>query len=73
MVSFSNPWVVKKIKKDSNNQVQPVLLSLMCEKRKEEVTDELVKFIYQLSVEDVKVVVGTLKKPIHFVKENREK
>ena len=45
----------------------------MCEKRKKEVIDELVKFIYQLSVEDVKVMVGTLKEPIHFVKKGREK
>ena len=35
--------------------------------------DELVEFIYQLSVEDMKVVVGTLKEPIYFVKRDRRK
>ena len=35
--------------------------------------NELVEFIYQLSVEDVEVVVRTLKKPICFIKRNREK
>ena len=35
--------------------------------------DKLVKFIYQLSVEDAKVVVRILKKPIHFIKGDREK
>ena len=36
-------------------------------------TDELVEFIYQLSVEDAKVVVGTLKELICFVKKGRKK
>ena len=40
---------------------------------KEEVTDELVEFIHQLSVEDVEVAVETLKKPIHFVKRGKGK
>ena len=73
MVPFSNLWIVRRIKKDSNDQVQLVLLSLVCEERREEVTDELVKFIRQLSVEDVKVAVGTLKELIHFVKGGRGK
>ena len=73
LVSFSNSWVVRRIKEDSNNQVWPVLLSLVCEKRREEVIDELVEFIYQLSVEDVEVAVGTLKEPICFVKRDRGK
>ena len=45
----------------------------MCKERKKEVTDELVEFIHQLSVEDMKVAVETLKKPIHFVKKGRGK
>ena len=73
MVPFSNPWVVRRIKENSNNQVQPVLLSLVCEERREEVTDELVEFICQLSVENVKVAVGTLKEPIYFIKRGRGK
>ena len=36
-------------------------------------TDELVEFIHQLSVEDAEVAVGTLKELIHFVKGGREK
>ena len=50
-----------------------MLLSLVCKERKEEVTDKLVEFIYQLSVEEVEVAVETLKKPIHFIKEGRGK
>ena len=45
----------------------------MCEKRREEVMDELVKFIYQLSIEDMKVAVETLKEPICFIKKDRKK
>ena len=36
-------------------------------------TDKLVKFICQLSAEDAEIAVGTLKKPIRFVKEGRGK
>ena len=50
-----------------------MLLSLVCEKRREEVIDKLIEFIYQLSVEDAEIVVGTLKEPIRFVKGGREK
>ena len=50
-----------------------MLLFLVCEKRKEEVTNELIEFIYQLSVKNVEVAVKTLKEPICFVKENRGK
>ena len=50
-----------------------MLLSLVCEERREEVTDELVEFICQLSAEDVEVAVGTLKEPICFVKRGRRK
>ena len=50
-----------------------MLLFLVYEKRREEVTDELIEFIHQLSVEDVEVAVGTLKEPIHFIKGDREK
>ena len=50
-----------------------MLLSLVCEERKEKVIDELIKFIYQLSVKDIEVTVGTLKKPICFIKEGRGK
>ena len=50
-----------------------MLPSLVCEERREEVTDEFVEFIHQLSAENVEVAVGTLKEPIHFVKEGREK
>ena len=50
-----------------------MLLSLVCEKRREEVMDELVEFIYQLSAENAEVAVGTLKEPICFVKGGRGK
>ena len=50
-----------------------MLLSLMCEERREEVTDKLVKFIYQLSVENIEIAVRTLKELICFVKRDREK
>ena len=46
LVPFSNLWVVRRIKEDSNDQVQLVLLSLVCEERKKEVIDKLVEFIY---------------------------
>ena len=45
----------------------------MCEKRREEVTDELVGFIHQLSAENIEVAVRTLKEPICFIKEDKEK
>ena len=35
--------------------------------------DELIEFIYQLSVEDAEVAVGTLKELIYFIKRGREK
>ena len=73
LVSFSNLWVVRRIKEDSNNQVQLVLLSLVCKERREEMMDELVEFIHQLSAENVEIAVGTLKKLIHFVKGGRGK
>ena len=50
-----------------------MLLSLVCEERREKVIDKLIEFIHQLSVEDVEVAVGTLKEPIRFVKEGRGK
>ena len=50
-----------------------MLLSLVCEERREEMTDELVEFICQLSVEDVEIAVGTLKELIHFIKRDKEK
>ena len=50
-----------------------MLLSLIYEKRKEEIIDKLIEFIYQLSVENVKVVVRILKELIHFIKRDREK
>ena len=37
------------------------------------VTDKLIEFIYQLSVEDIKVAVRILKEPICFIKKDREK
>ena len=46
LVLFSNPWVVRRIKKDSNDQVRLVLLSLVCKEKREEVTDKFVEFIY---------------------------
>ena len=73
LVPFSNPWVVRRIKEDSNDQVRPVLLSLVCKKRREEVMDELVEFIHQLSAENAEVAVGILKEPIRFIKGGREK
>ena len=50
-----------------------MLLSLVCEKRREKVTDELNEFIYQPSAEDTEVAVKTLKELIHFVKEGKKK
>ena len=50
-----------------------MLLSLVYEERREEVIDELVEFIYQLSVENTEVAVGTLKEPICFIKRGRGK
>ena len=50
-----------------------MLLSLVCEKRKKEVIDELIEFIYQLSVENAKIAVRTLKELIHFIKRDRGK
>ena len=50
-----------------------MLLSLVCEKRRKEVTDKLVEFIHQLSIEDTEVVVGILKEPIHFIKRGKRK
>ena len=45
----------------------------MCKKKREEVTNELIEFIYQLSVEDIEVAVRILKEPICFIKEDRGK
>ena len=50
-----------------------MLLSSVCKERREEMTNELVEFIRQLSVEAMEVAVGTLKEPICFVKGGREK
>ena len=50
-----------------------MLLFLVYKERKEEVTNGLIKFICQLSVENVEIAVGTLKEPIHFIKRGREK
>ena len=50
-----------------------MLLSLVCKERREEMTDKLVEFICQLSVEDTEVAVGTLKELIHFVKGGKGK
>ena len=36
-------------------------------------TDKLIKFIYQLSVENVKVIVRILKELICFIKRGRKK
>ena len=45
----------------------------MYEKRREEVIDKLIKFIYQLSIENAEVAVGTLKELICFVKGGKGK
>ena len=50
-----------------------MLLFLVCKERREEVMNKLIKFIYQLSVEDMKVAVETLKEPICFIKKDRKK
>ena len=50
-----------------------MLLSLVYKERREKVTDKLVKFIYQLSIKDAKVVVRTLKELICFIKGDKEK
>ena len=49
-----------------------MLLSLVCKKKREEVTNKLVEFIYQLSVKDIKVV-RTLKELNCFVKKDKKK
>ena len=50
-----------------------MLLFLVYKKRREEVIDELIEFICQLSVEDIEIAVGTLKEPIHFIKGGKRK
>ena len=50
-----------------------MLLSLVYEERREEVIDKLIEFICQLSAENTKVVVRTLKELIHFIKRSRGK
>ena len=50
-----------------------MLLSLVYKKRKKEVINKLIEFIYQLSVENIKIVVGTLKELIRFVKGGKGK
>ena len=50
-----------------------MLLFLVYEERREEVIDELVEFIYQLNVEDIKIVVRTLKELIYFIKRGKKK
>ena len=50
-----------------------MLLFLVYKERREEMIDELIEFIYQLSVEDIEIAVRTLKEPIHFVKEGKRK
>ena len=50
-----------------------MLLFLVYKKRREKVIDKLIEFIYQLSVENAEVAVGTLKEPICFIKRGREK
>ena len=45
----------------------------MYEERREEVIDELIEFIHQLSAKDMEIAVGILKEPICFVKEGRGK
>ena len=45
----------------------------MCEKKKEGMINELVKFIYQLSTEDAEIAVEILKKPIRFIKGDKKK
>ena len=50
-----------------------MLLFLVCKKKREEVTNELIEFIYQLSIKDIEVTVRTLKEPICFIKGDKEK
>ena len=50
-----------------------MLLFLVYKKRREEVIDELIEFICQLSVKDIEIAVGTLKEPIYFVKGGKKK
>ena len=50
-----------------------MLLFLVYKERKEEVMNELVEFIHQLSAEDAEVAVRTLKEPICFIKGGRGK
>ena len=47
-------------------------LFLVCEERREEMMNELIEFIYQLSVKNIEIVVRILKELIYFIKENRE-
>ena len=50
-----------------------MLLFLVYKERREKVTDKFVEFIYQLSMEDTKIVVRTLKKLICFIKGGKGK
>ena len=50
-----------------------MLYFLVYEKRREEVINELIKFIYQLSVKDMEIAIRILKKLINFIKEGRKK
>ena len=50
-----------------------MLLFLVYKERREEVTDELIEFICQLSVKDAEVAVSTLKEPICFIKGGKGK
>ena len=68
---FSNPWMVQRIREDSDSQVRPVLLSLIPEGRREEVTDELLGEIRRMGKEDAEVAVGMMREPIRFVKGGR--
>ena len=68
---FSNPWMVQRIREDSDSQVRPVLLSLIPEGRREEVTDELLEEIRRMGKEDAEVAVGMMREPIRFVKGGR--
>ena len=50
-----------------------MLFFLVYKERREEVIDELIEFICQLSVEDIEIAVRILKEPICFIKGDREK
>ena len=73
LILFFNFWIFIIIKENFNNQVQSLLLFLVYKKRKKEEKNKFIKFICQLSVEDMKIAIKILKELIYFIKRGRKK